>query len=126
MFVYECNDCGMFNINKAGSERLKQTNAEGVRLKEAQNINRSLSALGDVVNALGKSQKKDSHVPYRNSKLTYLLQDSLSADSRVIMFVNVAPSITSAPESQCSLKFAGRCRAVKLGAVKKSVKSSSD
>ena len=58
-------------IGLAGSERLKETEALGVRLREAQNINRSLSALGDVVEALGKSS---SHVPYRNSKLTFLLQ----------------------------------------------------
>mmetsp|Transcript_34066 Transcript_34066/g.40067 ORF Transcript_34066/g.40067 Transcript_34066/m.40067 type:complete len:668 (+) Transcript_34066:232-2235(+) len=110
-------------VDLAGSERLKNTNAVGVRLKEAQNINKSLSALGDVVGALGKSPRKDAHIPYRNSKLTFLLQDSLSANSRVLMFVNVGPSLSSASESQCSLKFAGRCRAVKLGAAKKTAKA---
>ncbi|CAM9803801.1 unnamed protein product [Chrysoparadoxa australica] len=68
-------------IDLAGSERIKSTAAEGQRLKEAQNINRSLSALGDVIASLGSSSK---HVPYRNSKLTFLLQDSLSASSKVV------------------------------------------
>ena len=109
-------------IDLAGSERLAKTGAEGVRLKEAQNINKSLSALGDVLAALGRNQ---AHIPYRNSKLTFLLQDSLSSNSRVLMFVNVTSCLLSAGESQCSLNFAGRCRAVQLGAAKKTVRESS-
>ena len=68
-----CIDGKLTLIDLAGSERLKLTEAEGIRLKEAQNINRSLSALGDVIAALGSNSK---HVPYRNSKLTFLLQVS--------------------------------------------------
>jgi hypothetical protein len=111
---------GVMNlIDLAGSERLKNTAAEGQRLKEAQNINKSLSALGDVVNALGTSGGKSKHVPYRNSKLTFLLQDSLRSSAKVLMFVNINPAPKSAGESICSLNFAARCRAVQLGKAKK-------
>merc|ERR1712023_267310 len=88
-------------IDLAGSERLKSTNAEGMRLREAQNINKSLSALGDVIAALGRASggsKAQSHIPYRNSKLTFLLQDSLSSHCRVLMFVNITPAGASAGE----------------------------
>lgn len=104
-------------IDLAGSERLKQTSASGQRLKEAQNINRSLSALGDVINALGDPKCK--HVPYRNSKLTFLLQDSLKVNAKVLMFCNINPSPKNSNESICSLKFASRCRAVVLGKARK-------
>mmetsp|Transcript_7448 Transcript_7448/g.14999 ORF Transcript_7448/g.14999 Transcript_7448/m.14999 type:complete len:766 (+) Transcript_7448:203-2500(+) len=104
-------------IDLAGSERLKNTAASGQRLKEAKNINKSLSALGDVVSALG--DKKSGHVPYRNSKLTFLLQDSLRASAKVLMFVNINPAPKSAGESICSLNFAARCRAVQLGKARK-------
>ncbi|KAG7385652.1 hypothetical protein PHYPSEUDO_001214 [Phytophthora pseudosyringae] len=102
-------------IDLAGSERVSKTAASGQRLKEAQNINRSLSALGDVIAALGASSK---HVPYRNSKLTFLLQDSLSGNSKVLMFVNVSPVQWNAWETLCSLNFASRCRSVALGQAK--------
>jgi len=102
-------------IDLAGSERVSKTAASGQRLKEAQNINRSLSALGDVIAALGSNSK---HVPYRNSKLTFLLQDSLSGSSKVLMFVNVSPVQWNAWETLCSLNFAARCRNVALGQAK--------
>lgn len=111
----------MHLIDLAGSERVSKTAASGQRLKEAQNINRSLSALGDVIAALGANSK---HVPYRNSKLTFLLQDSLSGNSKVLMFVNISPVQWNAWETLCSLNFASRCRSVALGQAKASTATS--
>lgn len=73
-------------VDLAGSERVGKSGAEGSRLREAQHINKSLSALGDVIAAL---RSRQGHVPFRNSKLTYLLQDSLSGDSKTLMVVQV-------------------------------------
>ncbi|KAG5179304.1 P-loop containing nucleoside triphosphate hydrolase protein [Tribonema minus] len=99
-------------IDLAGSERLSKSGATGQALKEAQNINKSLSALGDVIAARASKQ---NHVPYRNSTLTYLLQDSLAADSKTLMFVCISPVIYNAEETFCSLNFASRVRTVELG-----------
>ncbi|GMI40821.1 hypothetical protein TeGR_g8464 [Tetraparma gracilis] len=104
-------------IDLAGSERISKTDATGDRLKEAQAINSSLSALGNVINKLG--EKKPGHVPYRDSKLTQLLQDSLGGNSKVMMFVNLSPVSYNMSESLCSLAFAARCRAVQLAGAKK-------
>ncbi|GBG25436.1 Kinesin, putative [Hondaea fermentalgiana] len=106
-------------IDLAGSERVSKTDASGDRLKEAQNINKSLSALGDVIAALGDAKARQQHVPYRNSKLTHLLQNSLGGGSKVAMFVNISPVQINAPESICSLNFAARCRKVQLGQAKR-------
>mmetsp|Transcript_16315 Transcript_16315/g.31655 ORF Transcript_16315/g.31655 Transcript_16315/m.31655 type:complete len:1254 (-) Transcript_16315:604-4365(-) len=110
-------------IDLAGSERISKTDASGDRLKEAQNINKSLSALGDVIAALGDSKARQQHVPYRNSKLTHLLQNSLEGGSKVAMFVNISPVRSNAPESVCSLNFAARCRKVQLGQAKRNGES---
>lgn len=88
----------------AGSERLNHTKVEGDRLKETQAINKSLSALADVISAM---KDKETHVPYRNSKLTFLLQGVLSSQSaKVLMIVNLNP--ISLNESLCSLRFANK------------------
>uniref|UniRef100_A0A672ZRB4 Kinesin-like protein n=1 Tax=Sphaeramia orbicularis TaxID=375764 RepID=A0A672ZRB4_9TELE len=104
-------------VDLAGSERIGKSGAEGSRLREAQCINKSLSALGDVINAL---RSKHAHVPFRNSRLTYLLQDSLSGDSKTLMMVQVSPLPSNMSESVCSLKFAQRVRSVELSSASSS------
>eukprot|EP00854_Cymbomonas_tetramitiformis_P007312 gene7312-8706_t len=100
-------------VDLAGSERLAQSQATGDRLKEAQNINRSLSALGDVVSAL---QNKSTHVPYRNSRLTTVLQDSLSGASKMVMLMHVSPETTSQQETISTLNFGVRAATVERSA----------
>ena len=74
-------------VDLAGSERVSKSGAEGARMKEAQNINKSLSALGDVIHSL---KNKSQHIPYRNTKLTYLLQDSLGK----LTLVPIGPNLS--------------------------------
>lgn len=108
-------------VDLAGSERLDRSLAEGMAKKEACEINKSLSALGDVFTAL---QAKSSHVPYRNSKLTYLLQPCLGGHGKTLMFVNVNPEPQSAQETLCSLRFAAKvnsCETAAKGGAKKHV-----
>uniref|UniRef100_A0A7S1NSE7 Kinesin-like protein n=1 Tax=Eutreptiella gymnastica TaxID=73025 RepID=A0A7S1NSE7_9EUGL len=105
-------------IDLAGSERLKQSGAEGLQLKEAQHINKSLSALGDVIQALGR---KKAHVPFRNSKLTHYLQDCLGSSAKVLMFVNVSPSADHYQETLCSLQFATKVNSCEIGRARRSV-----
>lgn len=107
-------------IDLAGSERVKKSEAEGSRLKEAQHINLSLSNLGNVISAL---KNKQQHIPYRNSKLTYLLQDCLGGHSKCLMFSCVSPANTNHSETFCSLEFATRARSVQLGKAERKVKS---
>nr|XP_024930280.2 kinesin-like protein KIN-14R isoform X1 [Ziziphus jujuba var. spinosa] len=112
----ECTKSKLWLVDLAGSERLAKTEVQSDRLKEAQNINRSLSALGDVISALAT---KNNHIPYRNSKLTHLLQDSLGGDSKTLMFVQISPSEQDLSETLSSLNFATRVRGVELGPARK-------
>jgi len=108
-------------IDLAGSERVKLSGVTGERFEEAKAINVSLSALGNCINARAN---KTQHVPYRDSSLTYLLQDSLEKNSKTLMFVQISPTASNAGESVCSLKFGARVRTVELGkAEKNQVKS---
>ncbi|KAH6762555.1 P-loop containing nucleoside triphosphate hydrolases superfamily protein, partial [Perilla frutescens var. hirtella] len=99
-------------VDLAGSERVGRIEVEGERLKESQFINKSLSALGDVISALAS---KNSHVPYRNSKLTHMLQSSLGGDCKTLMFVQISPNMSDLGETICSLNFASRVRGVEHG-----------
>jgi len=105
----------MHLVDLAGSERVDKSEVVGDRLKEAQHINKSLAALGDVIASLAQ---KNTHVPYRNSKLTQLLQDSLGGQAKTLMFVHIAPEPDAVGESISTLKFAERVATVELGAAK--------
>ena len=109
-------------VDLAGSERLARSGATGARAKETAAINKSLSALVDVFDALAK---KRAHVPYRNSKLTYLMQSCLSGHGKTMMIVNVSPTTASGGETLCSLRFARQVNQTELGKAKKQVSSSS-
>jgi len=111
---------GLRLVDLAGSERLDRTGTatDAARLKETVNINKSLSCLADVFLALANKQQ---HVPYRNSKLTMVLQDCLSGDGKALMFVNVSPTHASSQETLCSLRFAAQVSQVELGKASKNV-----
>ncbi|XP_048086839.1 kinesin-like protein KIF18A isoform X2 [Alosa alosa] len=100
-------------IDLAGSERASATNAKGARLREGANINRSLLALGNVINTLADPKSKKTHIPYRDSKLTRLLKDSLGGNCRTVMIANVSPSSTSFEDTHNTLKYANRAKEIK-------------
>uniref|UniRef100_I1P462 Kinesin motor domain-containing protein n=1 Tax=Oryza glaberrima TaxID=4538 RepID=I1P462_ORYGL len=106
-------------VDLAGSERAKRTGADGLRLKEGIHINRGLLALGNVISALGdeKKRKEGAFVPYRDSKLTRLLQDSLGGNSKTAMIACISPADSNAEETINTLKYANRARNIQNKAV---------
>jgi hypothetical protein len=97
-------------VDLAGSERQNKTGAEGLRLKEGAKINLSLSCLGNVISALVEAK---SHIPYRDSKLTRLLQDSLGGNSKTVMIANMGPADHNFDESVSTLRYASRAKNIK-------------
>eukprot|EP00929_Paragymnodinium_shiwhaense_P118237 TRINITY_DN90175_c0_g1_i1.p1 TRINITY_DN90175_c0_g1~~TRINITY_DN90175_c0_g1_i1.p1 ORF type:complete len:1279 (+),score=327.97 TRINITY_DN90175_c0_g1_i1:77-3913(+) len=99
----------MLLVDLSGSERVRRSGVTGAGLKEACEINSSLSALGDVIQALVRG---DNHVPYRNHELTQVMQDSLGGTAKTLMFVNLSPATCNLTESLMSLKYAQRAKGV--------------
>lgn len=89
-------------VDLAGSERVKKSGSTGSNLKEAQSINKSLSALGDVISALSSTSQ---HIPYRNHKLTMLMSDSIGGNAKTLMFVNISPAESNLDETYNSLTY---------------------
>ena len=98
-------------VDLAGSERQSKTGATGDRLKEATKINLSLSALGNVISTLVDG--KSSHIPYRDSKLTRLLQDSLGGNSNTLMLATISPASYNFDETLSTLRYANRAKSIK-------------
>lgn len=121
--IIECTDLQTQTVTRgklsfvdlAGSERVKKSGATGDTMKEAQAINKSLSALGNVISALATEQ---AHIPYRDHKLTMLMSDSLGGNAKTLMFVNVSPTDGNLEETQNSLTYATRVRTIKNDASK--------
>lgn len=95
-------------VDLAGSERIAKTNAQGDRLREAAKINQSLSSLCHVISSL--TDPKATHIPYRDSKLTRLLQDSLGGNTKTVMIANVGPADYNYDESMNTLRYAARAK----------------
>ena len=108
-------------VDLAGSEKVGKTGADGQTLKEAQHINKSLSALGNVINALttqpvakpGQKKPAPVHIPYRDSKLTYLLSDSLGGNSKTCLIITGSPSAFNAEETLSTMRFGNRAKNIK-------------
>lgn len=112
-------------VDLAGSERAASTGAQGDRLKEGANINKSLSALGNVINALVEASRmgKKVFIPYRNSKLTRVLQESLGGNSLCSMLATLSPANINYPETLSTLKYASRAKSIKVNAKKNEASS---
>ncbi|MEE6507883.1 hypothetical protein FKM82_017222 [Ascaphus truei] len=122
MITIECSELGLDGENHirvgklnlvdlAGSERQAKTGAQGKRLKEATKINLSLSALGNVISALVDG--KSTHIPYRDSKLTRLLQDSLGGNAKTVMVANIGPASYNVEETLTTLRYSNRAKNIK-------------
>lgn len=106
--------CAKFHmVDLAGSERAKKTGATGERFKEGVNINKGLLALGNVISALCEDGGRRGHIPYRDSKLTRLLQDSLGGNSHTVMIACVSPADSNFEETLSTLRYADRARKIK-------------
>eukprot|EP00002_Diphylleia_rotans_P028308 TRINITY_DN5713_c0_g1_i3.p1 TRINITY_DN5713_c0_g1~~TRINITY_DN5713_c0_g1_i3.p1 ORF type:complete len:618 (+),score=132.43 TRINITY_DN5713_c0_g1_i3:60-1913(+) len=101
----------LYLVDLAGSEKVGKTGAEGLQLEEAKQINKSLSALGNVINSL--TDGKSTHIPYRDSKLTRVLQESLGGNSRTTLIICCSPSSYNEPETISTLRFGLRVKTIK-------------
>jgi len=101
----------LFLVDLAGSEKVGKTGASGQTLEEAKKINKSLSSLGNVINAL--TDGKSTHIPYRDSKLTRILQESLGGNSRTTLIINCSPSSYNDQETMSTLRFGTRAKSIK-------------
>eukprot|EP01135_Chromosphaera_perkinsii_P011910 Nk52_evm27s2531 gene=Nk52_evmTU27s2531 len=114
----------LYLVDLAGSEKVGKTGASGMTLEEAKKINKSLSALGMVINALTEGSKK--HIPYRDSKLTRILQESLGGNSKTSIVVNCSPSTYNDKETVSSLRFGERAKSIKNKAVVNKILSAAE
>ena len=104
-------------VDLAGSERASLTGATGARLEECKKINTSLSALGNVIASLTDLKSKRIHIPYRNSKITRLLEDSLGGNCKTTLIAMISPSIDAFSETCSTSKFANRAKDIQNQAV---------